>query len=72
MLLKKKLQKLIEEDFKLIYCKTYFFFFFDACFVPSIYYSVKERKQVAILDLPKISESRPNRIFVPSTSRLSL
>ena len=39
MLLKKKLQKLIEEDFKLVYCKTYFFFFFDACFVPSICYA---------------------------------
>ena len=44
MLLKKKLQKLIKEDFKLVYCKTYFFFFFDACFVSSIYYSVKERR----------------------------
>ena len=44
MLLKKKLQNLTEEDFKLVYCKTYFFFFFDACFVPSIYYSVKERR----------------------------
>ena len=44
MLLKKKLQKLIEEDFKLVYCKTYFFFFFDARFVPSICYSVKERR----------------------------
>ena len=40
----KKLQKLMEEDFKLVYCKTYFFFFFDACFVLSIYYSVKKRR----------------------------
>ncbi len=46
MLLKKKLQKAIEEDFKLVYCKTYFFFFFDAGFVPSIYYSVKERRLI--------------------------
>ena len=38
----KKLQKLIEEDFKLVYCKTYFVFFLEACFVPSIYYSVKK------------------------------
>ena len=29
---------------KFVYCKTYFFFFFDACFVPSTYYSVKERR----------------------------
>ena len=28
MPLKKKLQKLIEEDLKVVYCKTYFFFFF--------------------------------------------
>ena len=44
MVLKKKLQKLIKEDFNLVYSKTYFFFFFDACFVSSIYYSVKERR----------------------------
>lgn len=40
----KKLQTLIEEDFKLVYCKTYFFLFFDACFVLSICYSVKKRR----------------------------
>ena len=42
----KKLQTLIAEDFKLVYCKTYFFLFFDACFVLSIYYSVKKRRPI--------------------------
>ena len=37
-------QKEAPKDFKLVYCKTYFFFFFDACFAPSIYYLVKERR----------------------------
>ena len=43
MLLKKKLQKLKEEDFKLVYCKTYFFFLFDV-FCPLDYSSVKKRR----------------------------